>query len=60
MAWKGSGVQFPLAPRFTPLEVERLFCSSLAGWLAVWRIRMLILRFRLRGDRLALQLSYFG
>ena len=60
MAWKGSGVQFPLAPRFTPLEVERLFCSSLAGWLAVWRIGMLILRFQLRGDRLALQLSYFG
>lgn len=60
MAWKGSGVQFPLAPRFTPLEVERLFCSSLAGLLALRRIGMLIRRFQLRGDRLALQLPYFS
>ena len=26
MAWKGSGVQFPLAPQLSPLEVAILLC----------------------------------
>ena len=60
MAWKGSGVQFPLAPRFTPLEVERLFCSSLAGLLTLRRIGMLIRRFQLTGDCLTLKSPYFS